>query len=486
VPPTFSQLEILMNPLRRPLDAAAAGDPIPFEHDGSLHLFYLSSPTGTRDYPERVRTTWQHAVSDDLQGWRQLPPALEPGPEGSYDAGGIWTGSVVEKDGTFHLFYTAHDPDSQHPQTICVATSNDLVSFERSRVNPLLLPTAGCEDVDWRDPYVFFNETEHTWWMLIAARRAAGPRWSRGCIMLATSPDLVTWTVEEQPLYDPGDTFCPECPELWTLDGRWYLVYSRFSEEVGTVYRVADSPRGPFRMPRGDHLGGRRWYAAKSAPWGSGRAFFGWVHDAVARPDGGRRWLWGGDFALPRLVTAAPDGRLLTRCALPTTGTREVAALDEQECGAVGTYGEVTLGADLPRRLEALASFATEDAAVVGVEVVDDTSESATRVTIDLRRHQVTLTAEPQPLDDFWADLTGRSFQYREVDGPVLDHAALAALPPRHPYTVRLVLDGYVLEVYVNDQVALTHRVGRGDAERLRLFVRDGVAQVSARVVTQI
>lgn len=136
--------------------------------------------------------------------------------------------------------------------------------FERCRQNPLLTPTGGYEPTDRRDPYVFYNEAEQRWWMLIAARLDKGPRWRRGCIVLATSEDLLDWSLEARPLYVPGTTYCPECPEMWTAGGRWYLVFSRFSEDVGTIYRLADSPRGPFRAPAHDGLGGRRWYAARS------------------------------------------------------------------------------------------------------------------------------------------------------------------------------------------------------------------------------
>ena len=75
-----------MSTFRRPVGAAAAGDAIPFAVDGRLHLFYLSSPPGTLDYPERVRTSWQHVTTEDLQQWTELPLALEPGPSGTVDA----------------------------------------------------------------------------------------------------------------------------------------------------------------------------------------------------------------------------------------------------------------------------------------------------------------------------------------------------------------------------------------------------------------
>jgi len=116
--------------------------------------------------------------------------------------------------------------------------------------------------------------------MVIAARRNVGPHWRRGCLALATSPDLETWSLEPEPLYEPGNTFCPECPEIFRLGTTWYLVYSRFSENAATIYRTAESLRGPWRTPRHDALEGRRWYAAKSLPVGDDRRmFFGWIAD---------------------------------------------------------------------------------------------------------------------------------------------------------------------------------------------------------------
>jgi hypothetical protein len=88
------------------------------------------------------------------------------------------------------------------------------------------------------------------------------------------------------------------------------------------------------------------------------------------------------------------------------------------------------------------------------------------RFTLDLVQRRAALTLEPQPLDDFWADLTGRSSQYREVDGPVLAQSDLLTGRDDSPY----------------DDVALTHRIRRFDDESVHVFVLDGVAQASARV----
>jgi beta-fructofuranosidase len=460
-----------MSPFRRPTVAAAAGDPIPFAFGDETHLFYLSSPSGTEDYPERVRTSWQHAVSKDLVEWTELPTAVEPGPVGSYDGGGIWTGSVVEKAGTFYLFYTGHHVGAENPQTICLATSDDLVNFVKHPGNPLVLPVSGTEPVDWRDPYVFFNEQEQKWWMLIAARERDGAHWRRGCIMLATSSDLLDWTVEPEPFYSPGDTYCPECPELWELGGRWYLVYSRFSENVGTIYRVADNPRGPFRIPANEELGGRRWYASKSAPVADGRAFFGWIHDRVDGVDGSR-WLWGGDFALPRIVSSAGEALVVRPSTGAFTPWGSVLAQTSGMLGSIGGGAETTVFEELPASSLSTVTIQPGNSAIAGIDLLSDNQRAAWRISVNLASGGVQLSKEPRPLDDFWADLTGRAGDYREVDGPVLAFATIVPHPTQ--LVVSVVLDGELLEIYVNDEIALTQRIRYKGALDLGVFVLDG------------
>lgn len=464
-----------MSTFRRPVGPAAAGDAIPFAVDGEIHLFYLSSPPGTTDYPERVCTSWQHVSSRDLQTWTTFPPALEPGAAGTVDAGGIWTGSVVEHDGTYWLFYTAHDPGAANPQAICLATSTDLVTFARHPGNPLLLPAASCEPVDWRDPYVFFNADEGQWWMLVAARSATGPRWRRGVIMLATSPDLLHWTVEREPLYSPGSTFCPECPELWTMDGRWYLVYSRFSEDVGTVYRVADSPRGPFRTPEDDRLGGRRWYAAKSAPdlRDGTRVFFGWIHDRVGT-GADRRWLWGGDFGVPRKVSAADDGHLVVEPVLPHGSFSSEPVPVDVTLGEPGATQDVVLADSLTAGTRLDLELTTDDAAEVRIDI-DDADERGWAVVWRPGRRSVELRVTPEPLDDFWADLTG-THDDRDVDGAVLAAAPRRGSASRARLT--LLLDGDLLEVFVDGASPLTHRVSRSAGLRLTCASVDGTSRL--------
>ena len=146
-------------------------------------------------------------------------------------------------------------------------------------------------------------------------------------------------------------------PRAVAENGRWYLVFSRFSEEVGTIYRVADSPRGPFRVPAREDLGGRRWYAAKSAPQPDGsRVFFGWLHDFVTEGDR-PRWLWGGDFAAPRVVTADPSGDLKVTLHPAVASWFAEAENDRIALAGVGGEAHSALGPVLPATARVTAEF---------------------------------------------------------------------------------------------------------------------------------
>ena len=203
--------------------ADSTGDAIPFYHEGKYHIFSLTSPPGTTVYPERLRTTWSHSISDDLVHWQELPTALYPGEGDEPDASGVWTGSVIYGEGQYHAFYTGYCLTAEFQQTICHATSDDGITWTKDITNTVITPmTELYEKLDWRDPYVFYNEEDENYWILISARRLDMPVTRRGCIVLYRSKNLKDWTYYG-PIYSPGHTNCPECPEMYKMGGHWYL-----------------------------------------------------------------------------------------------------------------------------------------------------------------------------------------------------------------------------------------------------------------------
>lgn len=485
----------------RPSPTQAAADAIPILVDDTYHVFHLTTPPSTRHHPERLRSTWSRIRSTNLVDWtRDVEPVLTPGENVSDpDADGVWTGAAVPgPDGNLNIFYTGYNLSKGGKQVILRTRSKDRhgTRFEcPGKVITINGDLSQFEDIDFRDPYVFYNASESEYWMLVATRLANGPHWSRGCIALLTSSNLDDWTVAPEPLYTPNDMLCPECPELFSLpNGKWYLVYSRFhAPNAGTVYRVADNPKGPFRIPRdGSHgrLDGRRWYAAKSCPKAgdpSRRIYFGWLGDYV---DDEGKWLWGGDLGIPREVSADANGWLrvdaakefrdhVQKTSTPIPQSTVSPSLYICSIGSTATHFPDLSSTSLSRDLTVSFKVAACDAHGFGLVLQADATDKGHKLQFSPSGSgffSVALVTDFPPLDDFWAD------QYklhlpRPVDGPELvrhDSVSLAE-------GVILVLRGQLVEVFCGGR-SLSFRLPKievpTEVRRLGWFVEDGVVDI--------
>lgn len=398
-----------------------------------------------------------------------------------------------------HIFYTGYNLAENGRQVILHAVSEDRHGSvfkkkpHRIRIVSESSSRAAFEDIDFRDPYVVYNESEACFWMIVGTRLSQGPHWTRGCLALLTSPDLEYWSLESKPLYAPNDSMCPECPELFPLNGKWYLVYSRFAApNPGTVYRLSDSPRGPFRTPRDGSAGrfdGRRWYAAKSCPKAkenSTRIFFGWIGDHC-QEDG--KWLWGGDMAIPREVSAREDGTLSiwpSKQVLDTVFSKQplfqLSAFQLEASGCTNTRPVGEAKTDQPYMIT--FSIASTSAASFGVifDADNDLSGCYLRFVQMLdSRFSVSLAMAPAPLDDFWADQY-RLYLPRAIDGPeVVRHDNIRIDQPvtvlRFDNTIEVFVGGRCLS-YRLPQRDSTRELGVNDIQEVSWFVEDGSVEI--------
>ncbi len=223
----------------------------------------------------------------------------------------VFTGSVVEGEGQYHIFYTGHNPHLAQRgvpmEAIMHAVSDDLMTWRKVPGEKLFAPPAIYEPDDWRDPFVFWNEEAHEYWMLVAARLKSGPSHRRGCTALCASKDLKHWEVRE-PFWAPGLYSVHECPDLFRMGDWWYLVFSEGSELTATHYRMSRSLQGPWLAPANNTFDCRSFYAAKTASDGRQRYLFGWDATRENQKDK-QRWRWGGNLVVHELVQEA-DGSL--------------------------------------------------------------------------------------------------------------------------------------------------------------------------------
>lgn len=266
------------------------------------HLFYLQAPRALGK-PElrHHNASIGHAVSTDLNSWAVLADAIHPGPDGAWDDLATWTGSVIEHDGRWHMFYTGIcRAEDGLIQRIGVATSDDLVTWEKDPANPVLeadprwyglFDARDWRDQSWRDPFLFQDEDDGSFHALITARARVGPVDGRGVVAHARSLDLVHWEVLP-PLTEPGDFAQVECPQLVKINDYSYIVFSCLAEDhsservarlgtagqTGTFAFSSQDLFGPYEPPTASLIpsgtAGERLYAGKLIEDASGQWCF--------------------------------------------------------------------------------------------------------------------------------------------------------------------------------------------------------------------
>lgn len=397
-------------------------DPIPFFWKGEYHVFYLQGDAGL--------VPWQHIVSKDLVHWRELPTALRSdGAPDSPDGGHMFTGSCMEHAGTFHIFYTGHNPNNPAAlEVVRHATSRDLVHWTKDpsfTVGPDGVIYANKHFRNWRDPFVFHNDQTGKWNMVVIATDArepgAGNEFGRGVQALLESDDLKTWTHRPPLVGGLGE----ECPDIFRIGSTWYMI-------GGGRYVSGPTANGPFTQPKHSVIDLPGVYAGKRMFDGKRHIWVGWAWDGSAPTDeavaGHGVLTWGGFMCMPREMFAAGDGEL--GCRPPA----EIVALHNQT-----------------------AAQATPDRPAQ----IDLKQDGMVECTVTCPKDgEVTLTLHEQP--------NGKAYRLtiRPSKGEISlatpasewtrDNCRMDASKPIH---LRAFMDGSMLECFVNDTYAISRRI---------------------------
>lgn len=257
-------------------DERALWDAWLFPHAGKYHLFYQQKRAG-----ERQTIAVGHAITTDFARWREVAPAYLRGEAGAWDHGPLRTGTTIGAHGRFYLLNGAAEG---HVDKIGVSRSDDLLHWEKWPGNPVSVPdprwyesdpaTCPVGNVAWRDPCILPDGDGFL--ALLCARSRTGPVGGRGTVATLRSPDLLRWEAGP-PLDVPRDFAMLEVPDLFALDGRWFLLHSttpRFGTRfatgepdlaAGTHVLWAERREGPYTRPPRDVLIGSP--VALSSAW---------------------------------------------------------------------------------------------------------------------------------------------------------------------------------------------------------------------------
>lgn len=458
----------------RPGDGWAA-DFIPFYWQGQYHLFYLKDYRGLENKGPGV--DWFHLATSDFVHFEDWGEALPRGESGSQDLW-VFTGSVIEHAGTFHIFYTGHNSDfvslNQPQEAILHATSPDLRNWTKDPDFFFPAPAAeGYEAHDWRDPFVVWNSQGQEWLMPLAARKTTGPGRHRGLVACATSADLKNWAVTA-PFWEPHMYFTHECPDLFKFGDWWYLIWSEFSDRHVTHYRMSRNQSGPWLKPVDDCFDTRAFYAAKTGGDERQRYLFGWLATREGETDTGN-WQWGGSLVVHELAQR-PDGTLAVK-GPDTVLNLHKNLLPLQPAPVLGQWQVAfdSFSSETPTGFSALL-------------VAEQPEESTFRATLQYRpgtagfglllhaseemEHYYQLRFEPdnrRVVFDLWP---------RPGDKPFVFERPLA-LQPETPVEVVCVSSGSCLVVYINSEVALSCRMYDHTGGFFGLFAVEGSVSFS-------
>ncbi|MEM1107796.1 MAG: glycosyl hydrolase [Planctomycetota bacterium] len=239
------------------------GDVDVLYHDGVYHLFHLVLPN--HDFIA-------HAVSDDGLNWRRVKNALYVGEPGAWDDDMLWTMHVTadpDVPGRWRMFYTGLSRrEYGRVQRVGLATSTDLLHWTRVEGDGYPLEVTGNEYesgldegrkwVSFRDPFFYHDPVSGRRMLLAATRVKTGPLVRRGCVGVVEETAAGNFEFRP-PLHQPRLYDDVEVPNLFRIDGRYYLLGS-IREDTKVHYWYADELDGPYLnffdnvvLPRGNY-----------------------------------------------------------------------------------------------------------------------------------------------------------------------------------------------------------------------------------------
>jgi beta-fructofuranosidase len=411
----------------------------PIQVGGVYHLFYQANPAGWT----WGTMVWGHASSRDLVAWKRHPLALTPGDSGA-DGDGCWSGCTREVDGRPAIYYTGtRGTDGERVESVCRAWgSEDLLEWTKDPGNPLIQgPPPELDGGLHRDPFLWRDDGG--WHLLLGSGTTAGER--HGRVLRYDSPDASTWSYGgvffEGPRWldglDLGEHW--ECPQL-VVDGEVALLLVSCQSPgldqplLYPVWFVGAIRDGRFQGELGGLVDdGDVLYAPAVCTDQSGRVLlWGWAQES-APLEQVRAFAHVGALSLPRELLV-DRGRLAVRPVAELEGLR-AERLRPVPAAADGSRNGVVLPAS--PQLELVAGFGGGGGRAQWTLTGGHAGAAEAAVVADLEAGEVRVTGTT----------AGRP------------RAPVTTLERRDRHRLRMFLDGSLLEVFVDDERALTTRV---------------------------
>jgi beta-fructofuranosidase len=437
------------------------------------------------------------AKSKDMVTWEDCQPPIRNGTTTSYDALGVFSGSIVSRlvEGrrVLFLFYTSVSALPIHwskeyiegCESQSVAFSTDFGrSWHRYQNNPLLsVPPKRESTTGWRDPFVsqwknmstLLGTDPSTEYMMLSS----GQKGRGGQLHLYASENILDWNLESTILDVQENTSISstsklkwgrnfECASFFSIGQRNYILVG-VEEDLdskrhnrnytlwlcGTLSLHDGSPK--FNITGHGTLDRGILYAIHIFRDSQDRLLqLGWADEAANRRVVKQQW-WAGCLAHPRElfeisryisdVRLEDDAWIIDKEAgiMTTLGIRPAAQVQDLRSGSK-TYSLDDFRNIRSTNYEVKATFRN----LSGNETFtfnvrqSPNSEEVTKIIIDLKDQLISVDRKQSFIENL-----GESFS---------DSGHFTLLPDEDLH-VRFFVDNSIIEVYTNDRFALTSRI---------------------------
>ncbi|BDP74069.1 hypothetical protein EfmAA96_18540 [Enterococcus faecium] len=137
--------------------------------------------------------------------------------------------------------------------------------------------------------------------LILGARKPASKKKPTGRLVYFESEDLKDWNFKGD--YWANNEFnMIEMPDIFEIDGTWYLLFSEYCEDKKTKYRVGAGLFSDWKSPVDEAFDGKAYYAARTVGTNeTGRFLTGWVATKEGENDQ-NNWDWGGALVPHQII----------------------------------------------------------------------------------------------------------------------------------------------------------------------------------------
>jgi len=202
---------------------------------GLYHLFHISGKRTNAGPGLTDEMRQGHAVSKDLIHWQEKPYVTKVGGACSCVRFGDRYAIISNVN---HICWSKDLNEWSEPEPLVFDFAKNTRYYETG------WDMAEARYNSHRDPNIVWDPEKKCFVMFFCSRVSYGEMFTRGCVGLAESADLVHWKLQK-PVLGPGDHLFPESPHVIDLDGKYHLFFT-VSPENGLRHAVAERLRGPY------------------------------------------------------------------------------------------------------------------------------------------------------------------------------------------------------------------------------------------------